>query len=124
MSEDSPAVILYDINGNPITLEQGDVYPANQGIIPIGGKTTDGYFGAFSINSDGTLATTTYTERFEKITVGTTDTIYMGKAIPGSLEASSVWMITRVIITDNFPVSIMVSNENVIWNDRNILEYY
>jgi len=121
---DSPAVILYDGYSNPVVIENNTEFPSSQGIVPVGGITTDGYASVILLNNDGTLSSYKKTERFEKITVGTTDTIYMGEAVPGSAEGSSVWLIRRVIITDNFPVSIMISNENVSWNNRNIIEYY
>jgi hypothetical protein len=123
MSEDSPAVILYDGYGQAIAVENNTAFPSSQGIIPVGGITTDGYASTILLNSDGTLAITPKTERFEKITVGTTDTIYMAEAALGSAEGSLVWTIRKIIITDNFPVSIMVSNDNVSWDDRYIITY-
>ncbi|MFA5759067.1 MAG: hypothetical protein WC942_06920 [Clostridia bacterium] len=121
---DSPAVILFDINGQPISIEKGQETIISQHLIPISGETVDGYAQTITLNPDGSLYSTQNTERFEKITIGTTDTIYMGTAPLGSDESDLVWKIKRVIIIDNFPTSIMISNSNISWNDRNITEYY
>lgn len=58
------------------------------------------------------------TERYEKITIGNTDIIYLGVAVSGSVESEAVWQITKTTIVDNFPISTLVSNDNVSWNDR------
>lgn len=89
----------------------------------VGGVDVDGYFHPFLLNDDGSIATPQKTERFEKITSGITDTIYMGSANPGSLESDFVWSITKVSIVNNFPISILVSEPGVSWDDRLTIDY-
>lgn len=120
MSNDSPAVIIFDTDGYQVTVSNGDEINSS---LPISGKTIDGYAAEVLLNNDGSLATKLNTSRFEKLTVGDTETIYVGNADVGSLDSDEVWLIKKIYIEDGFPVYVKVSERNVSWEDRISLTY-
>lgn len=52
---DSPAVILYDEDGNPVAVAEGNLLESFQKGIVIAGKDDDGYVRFVSINNAGTI---------------------------------------------------------------------
>ncbi|MBF0462457.1 MAG: hypothetical protein HQL87_13815 [Magnetococcales bacterium] len=67
------------------------------------------------------------TSRTDTVVDGTTQTIYIGLAIPGSTEEAAVWMIQRVSMpADGSSTTLFASGQalfNQIWADRISLSY-
>jgi hypothetical protein len=119
---DSPAVILYDINGNEVTIRDGyDITPVQSGV-PIVGTDIDGYARIIQVDSTGNVGVVqaTKTKRYDVVSVTLT---YLGSAEVGAAESDEVWTIMEFITTPSGdPVSGKIA-ENVAWDDRATATY-
>ena len=127
MTTDGPGVILFDSSSKPLAVTQGTIVLANQPMLQVSGIGSTGQAeavktdkGSLSVIQNGNVRKT---ERYEKITVGITDTLYYGYALPGSAETDPVWIVKKTTIVDGFPTTSLVSGENVKWTDRAIISY-
>ena len=114
---DSPAVILYDPNGNEVTIRDGYEVTASQSGVPIIGVDSDGYARILQLDGTGAIATISApkTKRFE---VASTTVTYIGSAVVGSSEGDAVWSITKLVTTaEGDPVSAKVAL-NAVWDNR------
>jgi hypothetical protein len=119
---DSPAVILYDINGNEVTVRDGYVLSPDQSFVPVTGVDADGYARVIKVEADGSTSVTNAvrTKRYDAVSNTLT---YLGSAEVGSLESDSVWTITALVTTaQGDPVSAKVAL-NVAWDNRTTATY-
>ena len=117
MSTDSPASILFNVDGYEVTVQEGTEVPVEQSGVPGAGIDTDGYARLLKAEPDGSLDIykAPRTQRFDVVSVTKT---YLGKAEVGSSESAPVWTITELITTPSGdPVSAKVAL-NVAWSSR------
>lgn len=119
---DNPAKILYDENGNPHAIIDGQIIPLSLPTLAISGKNDDGY--AEILKIDGGLKIKNINqEKISKYDISDT-IIYMGSAIKGTLDSDPKWLITRYLLDINGnPTEKKLSDKNVIWNNRVSLTY-
>jgi hypothetical protein len=114
---DSPASILFNVDGYEVTVQEGFSVPAEQSGVPGAGVDDSGYARLFKVEPDGSI--TVYkairTQRFDVVSNTLT---YLGKAEVGAAEADAVWTITELVTTPSGdPVSAKVAL-NVAWTNR------
>ena len=119
---DSPAVILYDVNGNEVTVRDGYVVDPNQSSVPVVGIDSDGYARIFKVEADGS-ASVSNAIRTKRFDVASNTVTYLGSAEIGAAESAEVWTITKLVTKANGdPLSAMVAL-NVAWDDRTTATY-
>jgi hypothetical protein len=118
----NPAQILYDENGNPHAVIDGQVIPLALPTLAISGKNDDGY--AEILKVDGGLKVKNINqEKISKYDV-TSTIIYIGTADKNTLDSDPKWTISRFLLDINGnPTEKKISSKNVIWNNRAGLTY-
>lgn len=94
MSDEVPATILYDENGNPV------------------GTLQDGAF--YRLRVEAKIATVTNKEAYD---IGTT-TIYFGTAPQGTALSAGAWLIKKTTLVDGLPTLVQWSSLTAIWDNR------